>query len=45
MSRFGQSKSRYVYTFGEAKDLGKEILGGKGKNLAEMVGMGLPIPM
>ena len=46
MSRFGQSKSsRYVYTFGEAKDLGKDMLGGKGKNLAEMVGMGLPIPM
>ena len=46
MSRFGQSKSsRYVYTFGEAKDLGKDLLGGKGKNLAEMVEMGLPIPM
>jgi len=36
---------RYVYTFGEAKGLGKDILGGKGKNLAEMVEMGLPIPM
>ncbi|PJA48797.1 MAG: pyruvate, phosphate dikinase [candidate division SR1 bacterium CG_4_9_14_3_um_filter_40_9] len=39
--------------FGEAgtspirgsKDLGKDILGGKGKNLAEMVKLGLPIPM
>ena len=34
-----------MYTFGEAKGLGKDILGGKGKNLAEMVEMGLPIPM
>jgi len=31
--------------FNEAKGLGKDILGGKGKNLAEMVTMGLPIPM
>ncbi len=33
-----------MYFFGEAKGLGKDILGGKGKNLAEMVEMGLPIP-
>ncbi len=38
------SKKKYVYFFGEAKGLGKDILGGKGKNLAEMVEMGLPIP-
>ncbi|MFA7718233.1 MAG: PEP/pyruvate-binding domain-containing protein, partial [Candidatus Absconditabacterales bacterium] len=38
-------KSRYVYTFGEATGLDKNSLGGKGANLAEMVGMGLPIPM
>lgn len=31
--------------FGEAKGLGKDMLGGKGKNLAEMVKLGLPIPM
>ena len=36
---------RYVYTFGEAKGLDKYSLGGKWANLAEMVGMGLPIPM
>lgn len=42
---FGSSKKKYVYFFGEAKDLGKDMLGGKGKNLAEMVSMGLPIPM
>jgi len=44
---------KYVYMFGEAgtspirggKGLGKDILGGKGKNLAEMVKLGLPIPM
>jgi len=42
---FGSNKKKYVYFFGEAKGLGKEILGGKGKNLAEMVEMGLPIPM
>ena len=33
-----------MYFFGEAKDLGKDMLGGKGKNLAEMVSLGLPIP-
>ena len=42
---FGSSKKKYVYFFGEAKDLGKDILWGKWKNLAEMVSMGLPIPM
>ena len=41
---FGSSEKKYVYFFGEGKGLGKDILWGKGKNLAEMVEMGLPIP-
>ena len=41
---FGNSEKKYVYFFWEAKDLGKDILGGKGKNLAEMVSLWLPIP-
>ncbi|MCX6823819.1 MAG: pyruvate, phosphate dikinase [candidate division SR1 bacterium] len=44
MGLFGSSEKKYVYFFGETKGLGKEILGGKGKNLSEMVEMGLPIP-
>ena len=36
--------SKYVYAFAEGnKDL-KDLLGGKGANLAEMAGMGLPVP-
>src|SRR5215218_1919794 len=36
--------SRYVYDFIEGnKDL-KDLLGGKGANLAEMTRMGLPVP-
>ena len=41
---FGSSEKKYVYFFGETKGLGKDILGGKWKNLSEMVEMGLPIP-
>ncbi len=41
---FGSSEKKYVYFFGEGKGLGKDILGGKGKKLAEMVEMDLPIP-
>ena len=44
MCLFGKKGKKYVYFFDEAKGLGKDILGGKGKNLAEMVEMGLPIP-
>lgn len=29
MSLFGNKGKKYVYFFGEAKDLGKDILGGK----------------
>jgi pyruvate,orthophosphate dikinase len=36
--------SKYVYAFAEGnKDL-KDLLGGKGANLAEMTNMGLPVP-
>ena len=35
---------KYVYSFAEGKGVGKDILGGKGANLAEMVSLGLPIP-
>jgi pyruvate,orthophosphate dikinase len=38
------SEKIYVYSFEEGKGLGKELLGGKGSNLAEMVSLGLPIP-
>ncbi len=42
------SKVKYVYTFGgktaEGKADMKELLGGKGANLAEMCHLGLPVP-
>ncbi len=40
--------TKYVYFFGDGKGEGngkmKELLGGKGANLAEMVNIGLPVP-
>src|SRR5260370_26600497 len=40
--------SKYVYFFGSGKAEGradmKELLGGKGANLAEMTNIGLPVP-
>ncbi|MFZ2150993.1 MAG: pyruvate, phosphate dikinase [Candidatus Absconditicoccaceae bacterium] len=39
-----KKKKKYVYSFAEGKGISKEILGGKGANLSEMVSMGLPIP-
>jgi len=40
--------TKYVYFFGRGKTEGnrdmKDILGGKGANLAEMAGIGLPVP-
>lgn len=36
---------KYVYSFKEGNKDMKNILGGKGANLAEMVGLGLPVPM
>ena len=41
-------KTRYVYSFGGGKADGNTsmnwLLGGKGANLAEMAGLGLPVP-
>ena len=39
-----QHRTKYVYDFAEGnKDL-KDLLGGKGANLAEMTNIGLPVP-
>ena len=38
------ANKKYVYHFDEADGLGKELLGGKGANLAEMTRLGVPIP-
>ena len=35
---------KYVYMFNEGAASMRELLGGKGANLAEMTNMGLPIP-
>ena len=37
--------SKYVYLFSEGNGKMKELLGGKGANLAEMTNLGLPVPM
>ncbi len=43
-----QGKSKYVYFFGDGSAEGradmKELLGGKGANLAEMTSLGIPVP-
>ena len=36
--------NKYVYLFNEGQGLGKELLGGKGANLAEMTTLGMPVP-
>ncbi|GAB1457519.1 hypothetical protein MASR2M48_28270 [Spirochaetota bacterium] len=42
------AKIKYVYFFGDSKAEGdakmKEVLGGKGANLAEMTNLGIPVP-
>jgi len=44
----GRTMTKWVYNFGGAKTEGrrdmKELLGGKGANLAEMASIGLPVP-
>ncbi len=35
---------KYIYSFEEGKGVGKDLLGGKGSNMADMVALGLPIP-
>ncbi len=37
-------KKKYVYSFKEGNKEMKELLGGKGANLAEMTSLGLPVP-
>lgn len=39
-----RSPMRYVYLFHEGNARMKELLGGKGANLAEMTNIGLPVP-
>ena len=39
-----KSAKKYVYLFTEAAGLGKNLLGGKGANLAEMISLGMPVP-
>ena len=47
-SRNGAAKAKYIYAFGGGKADGraemKQLLGGKGANLAEMTNMGVPVP-
>src|SRR3954453_15959959 len=44
MSKHVQGMSKYIWAFAEGnKDL-KDLLGGKGTNLAEMTNLGLPVP-
>ena len=38
------TKDKYVYDFSEGKADMKELLGGKGANLAEMTSLGIPVP-
>ena len=35
---------KYVYTFSEGNGGMRELLGGKGANLAEMTNLGMPVP-
>ncbi|GAA0747285.1 pyruvate, phosphate dikinase [Clostridium oceanicum] len=37
-------KHKYVYLFSEGNSKMRELLGGKGANLAEMTNMGIPVP-
>ena len=35
---------KYVYLFSEGSGSMRELLGGKGSNLAEMTNLGMPVP-
>ena len=35
---------KYVYMFSEGNEMMRDLLGGKGANLAQMVNLGLPVP-
>ena len=43
-SVMGDEKMKYVYLFTEGNANMRELLGGKGANLAEMTNIGLPVP-
>ncbi len=36
--------TKYVYLFSEGNGTMRELLGGKGANLAEMISLGMPVP-
>ena len=36
--------TKYVYLFSEGNASMRNLLGGKGANLAEMIGLGMPVP-
>ena len=38
------AKKKFVYMFSEGNANMREILGGKGANLAEMTNLGMPVP-
>jgi len=40
----GYHMAKYVYLFSEGNASMRDLLGGKGANLAEMTGLGLPVP-
>ena len=42
--RFRSMSKKYVYLFKEGNAGMKELLGGKGANLAEMANLGMPVP-
>ena len=44
MSKKGEVQMKYVYSFSEGNGTMRNLLGGKGANLAEMVSLGLPVP-
>ena len=37
-------ENKYVYLFSEGNGKMRELLGGKGANLAEMTNLGMPVP-
>ncbi len=42
--RITKMANKWVYLFSEGNANMRELLGGKGANLAEMTSMGLPVP-
>ena len=43
-SRLGKMTYYFGQTRTDGRNVSKELLGGKGMNLAEMTGIGLPVP-